>query len=245
MDRQQASEDLQDAKRLANLVADQPAEIAKLGRLPLDRLRVARDERIDRLLLQHPHGRLRAAQHQDRCRGIAPLAEPGRLAGEKALENLAEDLIFAEQLVDRRALIEAQQTEFGRFAHHTRVGGDLLIGRRPEVRRYLLEQLGNMVEKLVRREDLTFLDVEQLIEPFEPQPGERDMLHPQSGGEVVDGHSKVRNGHLCKDRDLMSVIPTVIPWYFVVPVSRRLVASVLLSDLSRWPFCLQICDSAA
>ena len=157
--RQEASEHLEDAKRLANLVADQPAEIAKLGGLPVDGLRVARDERIDRLLLQHSHGRMRAAQHQDRCRGIAPLAEPRRLPGEKALENLAEDLILAEQLVDRCALVEAQQTELGRFAHHTRIRGDFLVGWRPKVRRYLLEQLGNVVEKLMRREDLTLLDV--------------------------------------------------------------------------------------
>ena len=117
-DRQHTGQDLQDAERLANLVAHQPAEIAKLCRLPLDGLGVARDEGVDGLLLQHADGLLRAAQHEDRGRGIAALTEPGRLAGEERLENLAEDLVLAEQLVDRRPLIETQQTELGRLGHH-------------------------------------------------------------------------------------------------------------------------------
>ena len=140
--RQNAGQHLQDAERLANLVTHQPAEVAKLRRLALDRLGVARDERVHGLLLQNAHGLLRPAQHQHRGGGIAALAEHGRLAGEETFENLAEDLVFAKQLVDRRALIEAQQPKLGRLRHHGRVGGNLLIRRRAQVGGNLLEQSG-------------------------------------------------------------------------------------------------------
>ena len=43
-----------------------------------------------------------------------------------------------------------------------------------------------MIEELVRRKDVALLDVEQLVEPLEPEPGERAMVRRQPRGKMVN-----------------------------------------------------------
>ena len=67
--RQHPRQHLQDAERLPNLVAHQPAEVAQPRRLHLDLRHVTGDESVDGLLLQHADGALRTAERQHRrCR---------------------------------------------------------------------------------------------------------------------------------------------------------------------------------
>ena len=195
MGHQQPCRNLQDTERLADLMADQAAEIAQLRRLARDRLGVSRDERVDGLLLQHAHGLLRAAEHQHRRGGVAPLAEHRGLAGEEALENLAQDLILAQQLVDRSPLIEAQQPKLAGFGHHRGIGGDFLVRGRAQVGGDLLEQLRNMIEELVGRKDVALLDGQQGVEPLQPERGQNPLVRGQPRRKMVDRRGKVGDGH--------------------------------------------------
>ena len=192
---QHPRQNLQNAERLANLVADQAAEVAELRRLSVDRFAITGNECIDGFLLQHSHGLLRAADHEDSGGRVAPLAEHGCLSSEEGLENLTEYLVFTKQLVDRCALVEAQQSKLGGFRHHGCVGGNFLIRRCAQVGGNLFEQFGNVVEELMARENLTFFDVEQLVEPFEPDLGQRGMVCGQPRGKVFDCGGEVRDGH--------------------------------------------------
>ena len=176
-------------------MADQAAEVAQLRRLPLDGLGVARDERVDGLLLQDAHGLLCAAHHQDRGGRVTTLAEDRGFPGEKRLENLAEDLILPEQLVHRRPLIEPQEPQLRRLGHHRGVGGNLLIGGSAQIARDLLEQVGNMVEELMGRENVPLFDRQELIETLEPDTGKRSVVGGQAGREMVNRGSKIWDGH--------------------------------------------------
>ena len=94
---------------------------------------VLADEGVDR----RPH------QHADRARsgGAGPRSTRrrrlrGRAAGfvdEERLEDLAEDFVFVQQLVRRRALAVTQRSELARLVDHRGVGGDLVVGRRGEI----------------------------------------------------------------------------------------------------------------
>ena len=119
--------------------------------------------------------------HQDRGGRVAALAEDRGLAGEKGLENLAEDLVLPEQLMHRCPLIEPQEPELRRLGHHRRVGGNLLIGGSAQIARDLLEQVGNVVEELMSREHIPLLDRQELVETLEPEPG-RAPCDPRPAG---------------------------------------------------------------
>ena len=195
MGHQQPRRNLQDTERLADFMADQAAEIAQLRGLARDRIGVSRDERVDGLLLQHAYGLLRAAEHQHRRGSVAPLAERRGLAGEETLEDLAQDLIFTQQLVDRSALIEPEQSKLASLGHHAGIGGDLLVRRRAEVGGDFLEQLRNMIEELVARKDVALLDGQQGVEPLQPGRGQNPMVRSQPRRKMVDRRGKVGNGH--------------------------------------------------
>ena len=193
--RQHARRDLQHTERLADLVADQAAEVAQLRRLPLDGLGVAGDERVDGLLLQDAHGLLGAAHDEDRGGRITALAEDRGFPGEKRFENLAEDLILPEQLMHRCPLIEPQEPELRRLGHHRGVGGNLLIGGSAQIARDLPEQVGNVVEELMSREHVPLFDRQEPIETLEPDMGKRRVIGGQAGREMVNRGSKIWNGH--------------------------------------------------
>ncbi len=186
---------LQHAERLANLVTDQAAEAAQLSVLSFDGLGIAVDERIDGLALQFAHGLRRSTHCQHGSCRVGPLAERRGLAREERFEDFAEQLVFAQHLVHRRLLVEPQQTEFGRLGHHRRVGGNLLLGGGAHVGRDFADQLGDVIEELMRGEHVTSVDVEQLVESLEPRLSQRRVLCHEPRSEVVHRCREVGTGH--------------------------------------------------
>jgi hypothetical protein len=76
--------------------------------------------------------------------------------------------------------------EFSRLVYNCGVGGNLFVRRSFHVRRYLRNQCGNVIEKLIRRKDCVWLDEQQLVESVEPARGKnrpfcRDTLRHHVG----------------------------------------------------------------
>lgn len=190
-----AGEHLQHAERLANLVADQPREAAQLGGLPLDGFRVRGNEGVDRLPLQHPDRLLSATQHQHGCGGVRAFGEYRGLSREETLDHFAEQLVLAQQLVHRGALVEAHQTELGGLGHHCGVGGDLVVGRGAQVGGDVDDQFRNVIEQLVCGEYLVTGQIDDLVQPIQPCVGQGRMFGLEARGEVLDGGGEFGRGH--------------------------------------------------
>ena len=78
--------------------------------------------------------------------------------------------------MDRRLLRVPQRAELSRLVDHGGVGGDLLVGVRTQVRGDLGDEDGDVIEKLVGREDLVRLHRQQPLQTFEPAAGEYEAL---------------------------------------------------------------------
>jgi hypothetical protein len=125
----------------------------------------------------------------------AALGQLRRLAGEELLEDLRENLVLAQHLVDRRALVEAQQSELRRFGHHRGVRRNLLVGRRPYEGGDLAKELRDVVQQLVRRKHIAPVHRQQAVEALEPQLRQRGMIGRKARRELVDRRGEVRTGH--------------------------------------------------
>ena len=112
-----------------------------------------------------------------------PQVEALGFLGHESFEQLAEQFVFAKELVHGGALLVPQHAQFPRLVDHGRVGGDFFVGRRPQIRRDFRNQHGNVIEELVRREYVVFVDDEHAGEPLEPACRERLPLGQDAVGQ--------------------------------------------------------------
>ena len=179
-DGQHAGHDLQNAQRLAHFLTDQSAKRDELRVLPFNRIRVNRDECVHRLLLQHAQ-RLRDAVHRasDRVRGEWRLMVRD-CREQKFFEKIRENLIFAQQLVHRRALPETNPPNSAALCITPACREiDSLWGKRKCLAISAMKSR-NVVKDIARRKHFGPGAHEHLDDLIEPGAGERRCLRVQS-----------------------------------------------------------------
>ncbi len=145
-----------------------PRELPQALGLLGDGRGIERDERLDSLLQQHADGRMKTRDDGDALGGRRRQQEANGLVFNEPREDTAQQLVLAEHLVQRRALLMTQRPQLAGFLHHLRVGGDRLGGRGPDVVADVDDQRRNVIEQAVARKHFVGADRQQIVEPREP-----------------------------------------------------------------------------
>ena len=77
------------------------------------------------------------------------------LLNDERDEHSAQNLVFAEHLVQRRALRVSERPQFAGFVQNRGVGRNRAFFRVPQVRADLEDQRRHVVQQTFRRKDLT------------------------------------------------------------------------------------------
>ena len=159
---QRGGREQQRPDRISQLVArhavERPDPIVPL----LQGCRVLADERINGGTHQGANRPRQAPKHLETFFGGRLQTEPLRLRADEGLEDLFENLVFAQQLMNGCLLLVPEKTELARFVDYRGIRGDFLVGGRAQVGRDVRNQQRNVIEKLVRRKHVVQLDGQQL-----------------------------------------------------------------------------------
>jgi hypothetical protein len=177
--------ELQHTERLADFVADQHRKTFQLLGLPFNGGRVLGDEGIHGLLLQNANAFRDATDDLERLHGVDLRAHLLDFARHEAFEHDAEQVILAQQLMNRGPLLIAQLAELGGFAHHHRVGGNRLVVGPADVVRDLRNQLRNVVEQLSTGKHVLGGDRQDRAQIVEPLLGEDALRAAQFRGQRI------------------------------------------------------------
>jgi nitrogen regulatory protein P-II 2 len=153
----QSDAELQGRERLAPFVCRHACELFEPFALIVNRLRIERDERLDRGLGEDIHRLMKPRHHQRSLGRRRHDPEALDLLNDERDENSGEDLIFAEHLVEGRALRMTERPEFPGLVQNRGVGRNRIFFRVPQVGADLDDQRRHMVQQAFRREDLTRL----------------------------------------------------------------------------------------
>ena len=173
------------AERLPPFVGRHPRELAEPFGLLGDRLRVQADEGFDRLLQQHRDRVMQARDHRDASPRARASAPTGSIRPRtNAHQDAAEQLILAQHLVERGALLVAQLCRArGPCSTTWRVGGNGLGLGRLQVVADVDDQRRNVIEQAVAREDFIRLDRQQVVETREPPRRQQRVLRGETLGD--------------------------------------------------------------
>jgi len=176
---------VQDAERLPYFVADEPRKSAHLLGLLFNGLRVARDEGVDRLLLQPAHRRRQEPERAQSIGGGDRRLGDRHFVLEELVQDLAEDLVLAQQLMNGCLLFVAQLAQLGGLRHDGCIGRDAALRRRLEMAGNLVDQIRDVIQQLVRWKHVAAVDREQRLEALQPLPRDSRVGLMEPKGEVL------------------------------------------------------------
>ena len=177
---EQVDAEAQRAERLPPFVRRHPRELLEPLVLIRDRLRVERDERFHGRLRQDVHRLVQARDERDALGRRRYGCEPLHFLQHEGDEHAAQHLVFAQYLVQRRALAVPERAELARLVENRGVGGNRAILGVAQILADLDDQRRDVIEQALGREDVAGFDRQQIEQPLEPARGQRAMLDAAS-----------------------------------------------------------------
>jgi hypothetical protein len=181
----QSQTELQCPERLAPFVGGQARELLQSLLLLRDGLHVERDEGFHRRLRQHVDRLIEPGYHQNAVGCGRHLPEPFHFLEHERDENAAEELVFAQHLMQRRALAVPEGAQLPRFLQDRRIRGDRFIFGVSKVGTDFENQRRDVIQQTVGRKDVAGLDRQQIQQAGEPLRCQRPMLGSHPFGDEV------------------------------------------------------------